>query len=72
MGVYFKHFVIGRSKKPTCFKNKYTMVRNCSNKKVWMTHDLFAERLREFNKIEGQGRKVVVLLNNCSAHTVSP
>ncbi|XP_037527773.1 tigger transposable element-derived protein 6-like [Rhipicephalus sanguineus] len=68
-----KPFVIGRSKKPTCFKNQHIPVRYRSNKKAWMTRQLFEEWLLEVDGImEGQGRKVVLLLDNCSAHAVSP
>lgn len=68
-----KPFMMGRSKKPTCFRSDYIPVRNCSNKKTWMTRDLFSEWLCEFGDlIEGQGRKVFRLLNNCSTHTFSP
>ncbi|XP_072141031.1 tigger transposable element-derived protein 6-like [Dermacentor andersoni] len=68
-----KPFVIGRSKKPTCFKNQHIPVRYRSNKKARMTRDLFEEWLLEFDSlIEGQGRKVVLLLDNCSAHSVNP
>ncbi|XP_072144735.1 tigger transposable element-derived protein 6-like [Dermacentor andersoni] len=35
-----KPFMIGRSKKPTCFKNQHIPVRYRSNKKAWMTRDL--------------------------------
>lgn len=68
-----KPFVIGRSKKPACFKNEHIPVRYRSNKKAWMTRDLFEEWLLELDGIiESQGRKVVLLLDNCSAHSVSP
>lgn len=68
-----KPFVIGRSKKPVCFRNQHIPVRYRSNKKAWMTRDLFEEWLLEMDSvIESQGRKVVLLLDNCSAHSVSP
>lgn len=69
-----KPFVIGRSKKPVCFKNQHIPVRYRSNKKAWMTRDLFEEWMLKMDSvIESQGRKVVLLLlDNCSAHSVSP
>nr|XP_054919709.1 tigger transposable element-derived protein 6-like [Dermacentor andersoni] len=68
-----KPFMIGRSKKPMCFKNRHIPVHYRSDKKAWMTRDLFEEWLLEFDSlIEGQGRKVVLLLDNCSAHSVNP
>lgn len=68
-----KPFVIGKSKKPVCFKNEHIPVRYRNNKKAWMTRELFEEWLVEFDRvIEGQGRKVVLLLDNCSAHNVRP
>lgn len=68
-----KPFVIGRSKKPVCFRNQHIPVHYRSNKKAWMTRVLFEEWLLEMDSvIESQGRKVVLLLDNCSAHNVSP
>uniref|UniRef100_A0A147BNC8 Putative tigger transposable element-derived n=1 Tax=Ixodes ricinus TaxID=34613 RepID=A0A147BNC8_IXORI len=68
-----KPFVIGKSKNPTCFKSQYIPVRYRHNKKAWMTRIIFEEWLIEFNNaIESQNRKVILLLDNCSAHNVSP
>lgn len=68
-----KPFVIGKSKRPHCFRNQCIPVRYRNNKKAWMTRDLFEEWLLEFDgAMEKQKRKVVLLLDNCSAHNVSP
>lgn len=64
-----KPFVIGQSKKPVCFKKEHVPVHYRSNKKAWITRDLFGEWMLELDGVtESQGWKVVLLLNN-SAHT---
>ncbi|XP_054717662.1 tigger transposable element-derived protein 4-like [Uloborus diversus] len=65
-----KLMVIGKSNKPRCFKNvKKLPVVYKSNKKSWMTADLFQESLQQWDKELSQGkRKIVVLIDNCSAH----
>lgn len=66
-------FVIGKSRSPRCFKNARGLsVRYASNKKAWMTRDLFTEWLRAWDtELEKSGRQVCLLLDNCSAHHVA-
>ncbi|XP_064461997.1 tigger transposable element-derived protein 6-like [Ornithodoros turicata] len=65
-------FVIGKYQKPRCFGH-YVPVRYRHNKKAWMTRDLFAEWLVEFDRdMARQKRKVLLVLDNCAAHHVKP
>lgn len=69
-----KLFVIGKSAKPRDFRNLYSLpVRYRSNAKAWMTKVLFAEWLVELDQqMAAKGRKILLLLDNCSAHRVNP
>ncbi|GBN25710.1 Tigger transposable element-derived protein 6 [Araneus ventricosus] len=62
--------VIGKSQKPRCFKNvKKLPVDYKSNKKAWMTSDLFQKYLRQWDKgLSKKKRKIVLLIDNCTAH----
>ena len=64
--------VIGKSAKPRAFK-RYPMesvgVTYRHNRKAWMTTDLFTEWLKSVNnKMGAQHRKILLLVDNCSAH----
>ena len=61
---------IGKSQKPRSFKNKVTLPTEYkSNRKAWMTSDIFTEWLKKFDrKMTTQKRKVALLLDNCAAH----
>ena len=71
LGEKIQMFVIGKSASPKCFK----YVRNIpcryrSQKKAWMDGTLFVEWLQELDrKFEMQGREVVMIVDNCPAHT---
>lgn len=67
-----KPFVIGKSKKPRGFTNPALIpVRYRANQKAWMTRTLFKEWLEEFDAdMRKQGRNVLILLDNCTAHHV--
>ncbi|XP_064468650.1 tigger transposable element-derived protein 6-like [Ornithodoros turicata] len=69
-----KLFVIGKSAKPRDFRSLYSLpVRYRSNSKAWMTKVLFAEWLVELDQeMARKGRKILLLLDNCSAHRVNP
>lgn len=71
-GEKLKPFIIGHSKKPRCFKGKDLSFMNMmyrSNKKAWMTSDLFCEWLDVVNrKMQQANRNIVMLVDNCSAH----
>ena len=62
--------VIGRFANPRCFKNiKRLPVSYDSNKKSWMTSSIFTSWIRKFDaQMVRQKRKVIVFLDNCSAH----
>lgn len=61
--------VIGKSKKPRCFKNKEIPLNYRANKKAWMTANIFEETLKSWDRKLGQKRrKVLLFLDNCSAH----
>ena len=65
-----KMFVIGNSASPGCFKHVRKLpCRNRSQKKAWMDGTPFEEWLHELDlKFEIQGRKVVMIVDNCPAH----
>ncbi|XP_022895306.1 CENP-B homolog protein 1-like [Olea europaea var. sylvestris] len=63
-------WVIGKYANPRCFKNVNMNNLNCkyrSNKKAWMTVLLFQDFVGWFEK-RMNGRKVLLLANNCPAH----
>lgn len=63
---------IGKSKNPRCFKNinqKLLRVIYRHNKTKWMTGLIMEEYLRWLdNKMRGEGRKVLLLMDNFSGH----
>ena len=63
-------FVIGKFTTPRCFKKNKQLPCQCrSQKKSWMTQDLFGEWVRKLDSsFQAQDRKVVLLINNCAAH----
>lgn len=62
--------VIGKSKKPRCFKNIKTFPCEYSNsKKAWMTGERFEKWLKDLDKkFIKKKRKIVLLIDNCPAH----
>ena len=67
-----KLLVIGKSKKPRCFKGvcmDTLPVTYGANKNAWMTSVLFEEWITKWDAaLRKQGRKILVLVDNCSAH----
>ena len=63
-------FVIGKSKKPRCFKHITCLpCRYRGQSKSWMNSELFEEWVREQDKkFEKEGRKVALVIDNCPAH----
>ena len=65
---------IGTAKRPKAFATAGINIENLgcvwrSNKKAWMTTDIFKEWLLWFdNKMNADGRKVALLMDNFSAH----
>ena len=62
--------VIGKSAKPRCFKGLKKLPLNYRfNKKAWMTSEIFSEFCYELDrKMGNQGRKIALVVDNCSAH----
>lgn len=64
-------WIIGKFSKPRCFKNINLASLNFkynANKKAWMTIYLFEEWLKWFDS-KMEGRKVLLIMDNCPAHT---
>ena len=63
-------FVIGKSKKPRCFKNiKFLPCRYRNQRKSWMDGVLFEEWVTEMDrKFAAEGRKIALIIDNCPAH----
>ena len=63
-------FVVGKSKTRRCFKNiKQIPYRHRSQKKNWMTEDLFGERIRKLDSsFRAHNRNIVLLIDSCPAH----
>lgn len=67
-----KLFVIGKASKPRCFKGiKSLPVSYSADKKAWMTEILYGNWLRQLDhKLHCQNRKIVLIVDNCTAHGV--
>ena len=67
-----KPLVIGKSKKPRCFKGKNIGALNIiyhHNNKAWMTSQLFCLWLDIVNnQMRSSNRKIILIVNNCAAH----
>lgn len=65
-----KLLVIGKSRNPRCFKNVMQLpVNYTSNKKAWMTSEIFESELRKWNnELRYENRKIILLVDNCPAH----
>ncbi|CAG2249892.1 unnamed protein product [Mytilus edulis] len=67
--------VIGKAKKPRCFKN--INVNNLpviwqSSKKAWMTTYIFTEWIQQINKkMKSKKRKILLFLDNATSHSDS-
>lgn len=62
-----KLVVIGKSKRPRCFKNVHHLpVDYFANSNAWMTKSIFHEWLVKWDRSLKQ--KILLLLDNCSAH----
>ncbi|XP_033747074.1 tigger transposable element-derived protein 4-like [Pecten maximus] len=64
--------VIGKSANPRCFKKvppSSLPVHYYSNKKAWMTSNIFEDWVKKFDrKMRRQGRKVLLFLDNAPSH----
>ena len=63
-------FVIGKSKKPRCFKNIKSLPTDYNaNQKAWMTQHLFEDFARKLDmKMRLQKRKIILFVDQCTAH----
>ena len=70
LGEKIPMFYIGKSANRGCFKHfRNPTCRYRSQKKAWMDGTLFEEWLHKFDrKFEMQGRKVVMIVDNCPTH----
>lgn len=62
--------IIGKAEKPRCFKSiKKLPVDYRSNRKAWMTSEIFQAWLRELDRrFSAKSRKALMVIDNCSAH----
>jgi hypothetical protein len=60
-------WIIGKSFRPRCFKNINLDYKYHANKNAWMIQNVFKLWLTAFDR-RMDGRKVILLLDNCSAH----
>ena len=63
-------FVIGKSKRPRCFKNvKRLPCQYTAQKKSWMDSQIFEDWVRKIDrKLRTDGRKIALIIDNCPAH----
>lgn len=71
-GEKLKPLVIGKARKPRCFKNvniKNLPVSWYGNKRAWMTSSIFTEWVTQLNKqMKQRKRKILLFIDNCPAH----
>lgn len=71
-GEKLKPLVIGKAKKPRCFKKvdiKKLPVSWYGNKNAWMTSSIFTEWVTQLNKqMKQKKRKILLFIDNCPAH----
>ena len=62
--------VIGRSAKPRCFQGwKHLPTLYTSQRKAWMTSELFDKLIRDLDKkMAANKRRIALILDNCPAH----
>ncbi|CAH4033511.1 unnamed protein product [Pieris brassicae] len=67
-----KLLVIGKAKKPRCFKNIQSLpVTYENNTRSWMTSQIFEKWLRIWDaELKSGGNKILLLVDNCPAHSV--
>lgn len=71
-----KPLVIGKSRKPRCFKNFKNPLDYNNSQKAWMTlnifthwfHTCFVKQVRSFCTENNLPKKAILLVDNCSAH----
>ncbi|XP_064479113.1 tigger transposable element-derived protein 6-like [Ornithodoros turicata] len=72
--VKVKPLVMGKSRKPNAFKNVRSIpVDYDFNNKAWMTARIFTDWLMRLDrKMKNERRSIVLILDNCSAHSKLP
>lgn len=64
--------IIGKSRNPRCFRSfnlRSVGVAYESNRKAWMTSDIFSKWLVTVNnKMKRKNRNILIIVDNCSAH----
>ncbi|GBO22848.1 Tigger transposable element-derived protein 4 [Araneus ventricosus] len=72
LGDFETPVVIGKAKKPRCFKNidvRKLSVSWKSNKKAWMTTEIMRDWIVELdNKMKKQKRKIILFMDNATSH----
>ncbi|GBN15704.1 Tigger transposable element-derived protein 4, partial [Araneus ventricosus] len=72
LGNFETPVVIGKAKKPRCFKNidvRKLSVSWKSNKKAWMTTEIMSDWLVELDsKMKKQKRKIILFMGNATSH----
>lgn len=62
-------YAIGKSQNPRCLKNANPPVRYFSNKKAWMTTDLWCNILQDLDaEMQNENRKIILFVDNASCH----
>lgn len=70
-GEKLKPVVIGKSKNPRSFRNKFLPVEYDGNKSSWMTSSLFSTWLLKLDeKMKEDKRKILLLLDNAPVHPI--
>lgn len=69
-GDYKKLFIVGKTKKPRCFKNKNIPIQQYfANKNAWMTGCIWDQILSHLDKeMEKLNKKIVLFVDNASCH----
>lgn len=69
-----KPLVIGKAKKPRCFKNVSEFPTDyVANTKAWMNCDAFGAWLQSLNKeMKKKRKKICIFIDNCTAHGDTP
>ncbi|GBN73268.1 Tigger transposable element-derived protein 4 [Araneus ventricosus] len=64
-----KPLVIGKSKKPRCFKNNSLPVEYEANSNTWMTTTVWERHIRKLDsQFSHQKRNVAIFVDKCTAH----
>ena len=63
-------FVIGKAEKPRCFKGVTSLpCEYKTQRKSWMDSEILSDYVRKLDtKFDAQGRKIVLIIDNCPAH----